>query len=76
MIRPGHRIWRPSVTGYAGWPRPSLLAGLAAGEFADDVQVADVAGVLLEQVEQDPPRKNSARAGTGVVGSGKGTVMT
>jgi GNAT superfamily N-acetyltransferase len=32
----------------------SLLSGLAVGEFADDVEVADVAGVLLEQVEQDP----------------------
>jgi hypothetical protein len=30
------------------------LAGLAVGEFDDDIEVADVARVLLEQVEQDP----------------------
>jgi hypothetical protein len=30
------------------------LSGLAVGEFAADVEVADVAGVLLQQVEQDP----------------------
>jgi hypothetical protein len=27
---------------------------LAVGEFGDDIEVADVACVLLEQVEQDP----------------------
>jgi hypothetical protein len=65
MIRPGARIVAaffhrerglaaPPFTGNAGRPRRSLLSGLAAGEFADNIQVADVAGVLLEQVEQDP----------------------
>jgi hypothetical protein len=31
-----------------------LLSDLAVGELADDVEVADLAGVLLDQVEQDP----------------------
>jgi hypothetical protein len=35
----------------AAW---SLLSDLAVGKLADDVEVADVAGVLLDQVEQDP----------------------
>jgi hypothetical protein len=30
------------------------LPDLAVGELTDDVEVADVAGVLLQQVEQDP----------------------
>src|SRR5262245_65078444 len=55
MIRPwGRGSWRLDFTGYAGRPRRSSLSGLAAGELADDVEVADVAGVLLKQVEQDP----------------------
>jgi hypothetical protein len=32
----------------------TLFSDLAVGEFADDVEVAEVAGVLLEQMEQDP----------------------
>ena len=38
-------------------PRPDSLvvvSDLAIGELADDVEVADVAGALLDQVEQDP----------------------
>jgi hypothetical protein len=65
MIRPGARIVAaffhrerglaaPPFTGNADRPRRPLLSGLAAGELADDIQVADVAGVLLEQVKQDP----------------------
>jgi hypothetical protein len=37
--------------GRAAW---SLLSDLAVGELADDVEVADVVGALLDQVEQDP----------------------
>src|ERR1700759_4319344 len=32
----------------------ALLPRRAGGELGDDVQVADVPGVLLKQVEQDP----------------------
>jgi hypothetical protein len=39
--------------GRAAW---LLLSDLAVGELADDVEVADVAGALLDQVEQDPPK--------------------
>jgi hypothetical protein len=38
-------------------PGASLLSGLAVGEFADDVEVANVPGVLLKQVEQDPVKR-------------------
>ena len=31
-----------------------LFLGLARDDFHDEVQVAEVPGVLLEQVEQDP----------------------
>ena len=44
--------WRGSYR--AGW---SLLSELAGGELADDVEVAEVAGVLLGQVEQDPLKR-------------------
>ena len=30
------------------------FADLAVGELADDVEMAEVTGVLLQQVEQDP----------------------
>jgi hypothetical protein len=32
---------------------PGSLSDLAVGELADDVEVAEVAGVFLEQVKQD-----------------------
>jgi serine/threonine protein phosphatase PrpC len=35
----------------------SLLAGRAVDEFAGDVELPDVPGVLLQQVEQDPPER-------------------
>jgi hypothetical protein len=35
-------------------PPGALLSELAVGELGDDVEVAEVAGVLLEQVKQDP----------------------
>ena len=34
--------------------RPASFAGFAAGQLADDVQLADVPGVLLHEVEQHP----------------------
>ena len=40
----------------------SLLARGAGGELGDDVEVADVPGVLLEQVEQDPFQGSRVRA--------------
>src|SRR5215467_9886217 len=52
--------WR---NGHQGLPELSLehcadwalsLAGRASDKFGDDVEVAEVPGVLLEQVEQDP----------------------
>src|ERR1019366_10384727 len=54
--RPGKRARAMVVT-----PR-SLLSGLAAGKFTDDVEVAGVAGVLLEQVEQDPLKGGGIRS--------------
>jgi hypothetical protein len=35
-------------------PAEGLLSNLAVDELADDVEMTDVAGVLLEQVEQNP----------------------
>src|SRR6266536_5637094 len=51
ITRRCRRVPAPELTGsgQAGW----LLAGLASGELADDVEMADMTGVLLEQVEQD-----------------------
>src|SRR5690349_24932355 len=40
--------------GHAPGSFGALLSRRAGGELGDDVQVADVPGVLLEQVEQDP----------------------
>ena len=42
------------AAGHAPGPFGSLLLRGAGGELGDDVQVADVPGVLLKQVEQDP----------------------
>ena len=48
--------WTGEPPAWRGPGRPawSLLSYLAIRELADDVEVADVAGVLLDQVEQDP----------------------
>jgi hypothetical protein len=35
----------------------TLFSGPAVGELADDVEVTNVPGVLLEQVEQDPLKR-------------------
>jgi hypothetical protein len=44
-------------------PKPrSLLSDLAAGEFTDDVELADVASVLLEKVEQDTLQRRISQA--------------
>src|SRR5215470_5910774 len=44
------------------WARPPVsLPGRAAGELGDDVEVADMAGVLLQQVEQDPLQRGRVR---------------
>src|ERR1039458_9243076 len=40
----------------------SLLSGLAAGKLTGDVEVAGVACVLLEQVEQDPLKGGGIRS--------------
>jgi hypothetical protein len=43
-----------------GWLGRSSAAGsfsdLAVGKLRDDVEVAEVTGVLLQQVEHDPPQ--------------------
>jgi drug/metabolite transporter (DMT)-like permease len=38
--------------------RPGLAAGGAAGQLAEDVEVAVVAGGFLDEVEQDPPERD------------------
>src|SRR5215472_11541076 len=58
------------------WARPSRvsLPGRAAGELADDVEVADMTRVLLEQVEQDPFQRGRIRPvppGPGLAGLGQ-----
>src|SRR5437588_4008110 len=50
------------TAGHAPGPFGSLLLRGAGGELGDDVQVADVPGVLLEQVEQDPLEGGRVRA--------------
>src|SRR6266498_1477626 len=57
--RPAARWLPPILRGHqkcetSGRLTAPLFAGLPADEFADDVKVAEVAGVLLEQVKQDP----------------------
>ena len=44
------------------------MPGLAGGEFDDDVQLAQVPGVLLEQVEQDPVQGRRVGAAPAVAG--------
>jgi hypothetical protein len=51
----GRLSWRG--LGRAAW---SLLSDLAGGELADDMEVADVVGVLLDQLGQD---RSSAEEG-------------
>src|SRR2546423_2341769 len=55
------------------WPTTAGLAALlperTGGEFDDDVQVPEVAGVLLEQVEQHPLQRR--RVGTGPARTGR-----
>ena len=51
---PGQPHRGPGRTSALGVLHGASLAGLAVGEFDDDIEVADVARVLLEQVEQDP----------------------
>jgi hypothetical protein len=46
------------------------LPGLAGGEFDDDVQLAQVPGVLLNQVEQDPFQGRRVGAAPAVAGLG------
>src|SRR5690242_10367215 len=50
------------TAGHAPGPFGSLLLRGAGGELGDDVQVADVPGVLLEQMEQDPLEGSRVRA--------------
>jgi hypothetical protein len=50
------------AAGHEPGPFGSLLLRGAGGELGDDVQVADVPGVLLEQVEQDPLEGSRVRA--------------
>jgi hypothetical protein len=50
------------AAGHEPGPFGSLLLRGAGGELGDDVQVADVPGVLLEQVEQDTLEGSRVRA--------------
>jgi hypothetical protein len=54
----------PATQVLAGWC--GLLAGLPVGQLAEQVEVTEVAGGLLDQVVQDPP-KGMRNIGAGVI---------
>jgi hypothetical protein len=48
------QVWYVPAWNKTYFIEPASLSGRAAGQFGDDIQVADVARVLLEQMEQNP----------------------